>query len=204
MVTLQEQATQSEGVKCGSCVESAGSSEVIAFCHNCKEFLCTDCTKSHKNMKTLQHHNCVSVEDLKSLKSSGGLEKPGFCWENPEKKVKLFCLTCQSLICKDCALVKHKEHHYNFIDTVADNERKDLTAALDSFEANLKTVANKITVATEEMKRLDTQSELDVSKLRDSVEHAIKCLTAKKESLEAHIKKKLLNLSKFINSHLEA
>ena len=122
-------------------------------------------------MKTLQHHNCVSIEDLKSLKSPGGIEKPRFCREHPEKKVKLFCLTCQLLICKDCALVKHKEHHYNFINTVADNERKDLTIALDSLETTLKTI--KIVVATEERKRLHTQTELDVSRLRDSVEQAI-------------------------------
>ena len=138
-------------------------------------------------MKTLQHHNCVSIEDLKSLKSPGGIEKPRFCREHPEKKVKLFCLTCQLLICKDCALVKHKEHHYNFIDTVADNERKDLTTALDSLETTLKTV--KIVVATEERKRLHTQTELDVSRLRDSVEQAIAHLTARKEALETGIKK---------------
>ena len=187
-MNLQEQAAQSDSVKCGSCSET-GSSEVVAFCYNCKEFLCLDCTRSHKNMKTLQHHNYMSIEDLKCLKSPGGVEKPGFCREHPEKKVKLFCLTCQLLTYKDCALVKHKEHHYNFIDTVADNERKDLTAALDSLEVNLKTVTNKIIVATEERKRLHAQSELDVSKLKDSVEQAITRLTARKEALEEDIKR---------------
>ena len=53
---------------------------------------------------------------------------------------------------------------------MADNERKDLTAALDSLETNLKTVKDKIVVATEERKRLHTQFELDVSRIRDSVE----------------------------------
>ena len=60
-VDLQEQATQSEGVKCGSCLET-DSSEVVAYCHNCKEFLCADCTKSHKKMKTLQDHNCILLK----------------------------------------------------------------------------------------------------------------------------------------------
>ena len=72
---------------------------------------------------------------------------------------------------------------------MADNERKDLTAALDSLEVNLKTVTNKIIVATEERKRLHAQSELDVSKLKDSVEQAITRLTARKEALEEDIKR---------------
>ena len=132
VVNLQEQATQSDSVECGSCLKTS-TSKVVAFCYNCKDFLCPDCTRSHKNMKTLQHHNCVSIEELKSFKSSCGLEKPEFCVEHPEKKVKLHCLTCQVLICKDCALVKHKDHSYDFINTVAADERKGLTAALDSF-----------------------------------------------------------------------
>ena len=188
VVNLQEQVTQSDSIKCGSCLETSDS-EVVAFCYNCKAFLCQICTRSHKNMKTLQHHNCVSVEELKSFKSPGNVEKPGFCKEHPEKKVKLFCLTCQLLICKDCALVKHKDHDYNFIDTVSDKERKDLNTALDSLEVNLKTVTNKIVVATEKKNRLQAQSELDVKKLRDCVEQAITCLTARKEALEADIKK---------------
>ena len=188
VVNLQEQATQSDSVKCGSCVVT-GSSKVVAFCYNCQGFLCSNCTRSHKDMKTLQHHNCVSIEDLKSLKSHSSFKKTGFCSEHPQKKVKLFCPTCKLLICKDCALIKHKDHHFNLIDEVADNERKNLTAALDSLEVNLKTVTDKIVVATEERKRLHTQSELDVSKLRDSVERAISRLTARKEALEAGIKK---------------
>ena len=135
-------------------------------------------------MKTLQHHNCVSFEELKSFKPSGSLDKPEFCREHSEKKVKLFCLTCQLLICKDCALVRHKDHSYDFINIVADNERKGLTAALDSLETNLKTVTNKITIAAEESNRLLKQSELDVGKLRDSVEQVITILTARKEALE--------------------
>ena len=78
-----------------------------------------------------------------------------------EKKVKLFCFTCQLLTCKDCTLVKHQDHYYNFINAVADNERKDLshlTVAVDSLEVNLKTVIGTM----QSLKR----SESGASKLR--------------------------------------
>ena len=54
--------------------------------------------------------------------------------------MKLFCFTRQLLTCKDCTLVKHKDHNYNFINAVANNERKDLTAEVDLIKVNLKTV----------------------------------------------------------------
>ena len=86
-----------------------------------------------------EHHNCVSLEELKSLKSPSALEKPEFCRQHPEK-VKLFCLTCQVLICKDCA---HKNHSYNFIDTVSKDERNVLGKALESLSANLEAIKAK-------------------------------------------------------------
>ena len=132
-------------------------------------------------MKTLQHHNCVSIEELKYVKSSLSFDKPEFCTEHPAKKVKLFCLKCQLLICKDCALVKHKDHSYNFIDTVADNERKDLTVALESLEVKLKTITNEMGVVSEQRNKLLTQSESEAAKLRDSIEQAITLLTARKK-----------------------
>lgn len=190
VVSLHEKVAQSDDVtlQCGSCL-SASSCKVVAFCYNCNEFLCLDCMKSHKNMKTLQHHNCVSIEELNSLKASLSLDKPEFCSEHPVKKVKLFCLKCQLLICKDCALVKHKDHSYDFIDTVADNERKDLTAALDSLEVKLKTITSEMAVVSEQRNRLLTQSESDAAKLRDSIEQVITLLTARKEALDADIKR---------------
>ena len=47
----------------------------------------------------------------------------------------------------------------------------------------------RFVVATEERKKLHTQTELDVSRLRDSVEQAIARLTVRKEALETGIKK---------------
>ena len=66
VVNLQEQVMQSDNIKCGSCFET-DHSEVDAFCYKCKAFLCTICTKSHKNMRILLYHNCISVEELKSF-----------------------------------------------------------------------------------------------------------------------------------------
>ncbi|XP_065902787.1 E3 ubiquitin-protein ligase TRIM71-like isoform X2 [Dysidea avara] len=187
VMKLQEQAEKVDNVKCGSCNED-GSPEIVAFCYNCKEFLCQDCARCHKKMKTLQQHNCVSLEELKSLKSLNALEKPEFCRQHPEKKVKLFCLTCQVLICKDCVLVLHKDHSYNFIDTVSKDERSVLAKALESLSANLEAITMKITIAEQERTKTETLCYNDVAKLKESVEQAIKLLSDRAEMLEADIK----------------
>ena len=59
---------------------------------------------------------------------------------------------------------------------------------MDSLQTTLKTVTDKIDVATEERKMLHTQTELDV-RLKDSVQQAIARLNARKEALETDIKK---------------
>ena len=54
IVNLQEQATQSDNVKCGSCLDTNNSNK-------CREHFCLDCTRSHKNMKTLYSTAHVQV-----------------------------------------------------------------------------------------------------------------------------------------------
>ena len=35
------------------------------FCHQCDEFICRECVKSHKRMKLFASHDVNSLEDLK-------------------------------------------------------------------------------------------------------------------------------------------
>jgi hypothetical protein len=37
------------------------------------------------------------------------------CDEHKDEPLKLFCKTCEKVICRDCALVKHRQHDYVFV-----------------------------------------------------------------------------------------
>ena len=63
-------------------------------------------------------HNTVSLEEIKqSDKPTGAksLQKVQYCKDHEDEVLKLFCKTCKKVICRDCALVKHRDHDYTFI-----------------------------------------------------------------------------------------
>ena len=50
-------------MKCEECIDSGD--RVEAFCHQCAVFICWECVKQHKRMKSFASHEVVSLEDLK-------------------------------------------------------------------------------------------------------------------------------------------
>lgn len=39
-------------------------------------------------------------------------QRPVFCNIHKQEPLKLFCETCDRLTCRDCQLLKHKDHKY--------------------------------------------------------------------------------------------
>ena len=46
---------------CGMC----SGEKAVAFCHQCAEFLCSECACSHQKMKVFTSHKVFTLEDLK-------------------------------------------------------------------------------------------------------------------------------------------
>ena len=40
--------------------------------------------------------------------------------------MKLYCQDCEILVCRDCVLVKHKNHNYTFVDDIVEDEKQKL------------------------------------------------------------------------------
>lgn len=64
--------------------------------------------------------------DGRSLQSraSGAPIPP--CQKHSDEKLKLFCLKCNVVVCRDCILKDHKDHPYDLINDMADSEREKL------------------------------------------------------------------------------
>ena len=50
-----------EAAGCGLCSETKS---IVAFCRECKEFMCDDCKPPHKRMKIFSGHETVPVNNV--------------------------------------------------------------------------------------------------------------------------------------------
>ena len=79
----------------------------------------------------------ITLEKIKKLDKKLGVQsvqRKQYCEEHDDEVLKLFCKTCNKVICRDCALVKHREHDYSFIREVRPETRNQLELLLKKVE----------------------------------------------------------------------
>jgi len=56
----------------------------------------------------------MSLEEAKE-EGHVAVTRPSLCKEHEGEILKLFCETCDEAICRDCTIIKHREHKYTFV-----------------------------------------------------------------------------------------
>uniref|UniRef100_A0A8D3CQI3 E3 ubiquitin-protein ligase TRIM33 n=1 Tax=Scophthalmus maximus TaxID=52904 RepID=A0A8D3CQI3_SCOMX len=140
---------------CTSCEDNAGT---IGFCVECGEWLCQTCVEAHQRVKITKDHKIHSVA------TSG--QRPVFCPIHRQEPLKLFCETCDTLTCRDCQLLEHKEHRYQFLEEAFQHQK----AIIESSIAKLQEKKNYVHYSASQV-----QSRLkELNDTHRKVEHEIK------------------------------
>ena len=119
---------ESNEITCQSCSEAKAAS----FCHTCG-FVCTSCANAHKKLKVFEGHNTVLISEMREgalIQLPSKKTPTSTCQKHEGKRRKLYCLQCEQLICRDCTLVDHAGHKFDFVRGVADAFREEVLSSL--------------------------------------------------------------------------
>ena len=111
------------------CESGVDENPAIGHCLTCSDHLCECCFQFHKKQKVTRDHHIVMLKDLQQMDQKTGVKsvrRKLYCDEHKDEPLKLFCKTCQKVICRDCALVKHREHKYMFVHEFRHEAEKQL------------------------------------------------------------------------------
>ena len=151
---LHGKMARAEGKVEALCDQCAGEKSV-AFCRQCAEFICGDCSRSHTKMKVFSGHVVASLEDLKKggVKNIPLKEAPAAACADHGEPMILFCFDCERLICRDCTIIEHKEHNFEFVKKCAPEGRRRLRESLAPLqEVRADMAGAEKTVVSEEAK----------------------------------------------------
>ena len=107
------------------CGNGLDENPAVVHCLDCQCYLCENCLDLHKKVKATKNHQVVSIEEIK--KDVRKLEQKRYCIEHEGEELKLYCKTCQEVICRDCTIVTHKQHDYTFIKAVKEELVKEMS-----------------------------------------------------------------------------
>jgi len=127
------QAAAADRGLCELCKQEGKTS--TSFCQQCSRFMCTSCTGMHKNVPACASHDIVSIDDIGKSPTAPSIashDTKAYCVRHQKNPLALFCNSCQSLICRDCTLVNHKDHQYDFIVEVVEKHKEYVRNSLSS------------------------------------------------------------------------
>ena len=162
LVRMEQQISGQTPPSCQSCDNELGA---VAVCLQCDVFLCTACVAVHKKLKLLSSHQVVSFGDIKSGKvdlRSILDHKQEHCSFHPDKLLELFCKKEDCFICLGCAVVKHRDHEYEEVFTVAQEYKVEIDCMLLDVVAGLEKLEKAVGEIT------DRQSQIQLRKLENT------------------------------------
>ena len=175
-----------ENVKrcCTSCEDNSPAS---SFCLNCSDWLCDACVSAHQRVRVTKDHKIQS--EAQYLENSEAADaKPIFCLTHPQESLKLFCANCERLTCRDCQLLEHKDHKYQFIKEASVNFKDYLRGQLNRLYEQAQPLTESIREVEKAAKGLQEREESIASEIRKSSEMLVKAVKQRENVLLTELK----------------
>ena len=143
-VSTMERAHGKVEVKCELCSDSVDKAE--AFCRQCAMFICKDCIKQHKRLKTYLTHEVASLEDLKQGRAIpiAVKEPPTKTCPNHDEPLIIYCFDCESLICHHCTVKDHRDHDFEFCKIASTKTKQNLLENMSPLKIQRESLAKAI------------------------------------------------------------
>ena len=150
-----EKVCNPKKAKCDKC----GEGEVQGFCRDCGHFICKLCLTMHGKWKEFQGHQISSLDEVqeRASKMVTPTKVTSLCSKHPTEPIKIYCETCDELICRDCTVKTHCNHNYDLVEDSFPTHRDSILASLDPIKSELASVTQIITELKARFSRLDGQ-----------------------------------------------
>ena len=193
MKDVYAKMAKAEGKMEAVCEQCIAGGKSVAFCRQCAEFICDNCVRVHQELKVFAGHVVASLEDLKSggAKNIPLKEAPPLKCPDHDQVIKIFCFDCDHLICRDCAIIDHNGHNFNFLKKCAPESRKTLRDSLAPLQKVQAGIAGAEKTLISEETKVDTQK----NEVCKSIEESFDKLKAVLDQQKAELVKKASTLA---------
>ena len=166
------------------CEQCAGG-KAVALCRQCSEFICRECVRSHKKMKAFSAHVVASLEDLEKTGVKGIPPKDAPLSKCPDhdQVIKMFCFDCARLICRDCTIIDHSGHNFDFLKKCAPEKRKALCDSVVSLLKVQTDIENAGEMVVTKQAGVDSQKNKVCKSIEESFEKLKSLLDQRREEL---------------------
>ena len=119
--------------ECGNCDERKS---LKFYCANCNHFLCEDCAVAHRKMKALSGHQVKETGKFKLSDAQDYARRANVCKKHNDE-VRFYCEKCVLCICRDCAILDHRDHNIVSLDNGLQKKKSEIESKMQEIQANI-------------------------------------------------------------------
>ena len=184
-LNIRETVRTDEVLRCGKCKEGV-EAPAMGFCYDCRAALCQFCYNMHERSKELGQHKYYTLEHIRQTKRMDvpPVKRVYYCPRHEGELIKLYCFRCEKVICRDCTLLDHQGHPYQFISDVIDSEKDMIRAHVAPLAAISRNVKDAAETIRAELRRFEKKRDHRVECIDASISKSIEVLEERRHTLK--------------------
>ena len=180
---------QEDSPQCGNCEEKKS---LKVYCFDCNCFLCEDCAEAHKKWKTFRGHHIKEIGKFNSSDVQDYARKTNVC-KNDEDELRYYCDKCKMCICRDCAILEHRDHNIISFEQGLDRKKSDMTNKMKEVEAVGCLLRNEKETLEKRGLRVDNSIDQATTEVHRFAEHCISLIRKHEATMTEELVKQKAN-----------
>ena len=179
--SLLKTVSGDQHVSCDNCKKS----NATGYCKQCTKFFCIECLDVHNKWAPFVDHTVISLEEVARTAFQLPSIKPEVTMKcsSHDQPLKIYCETCDDLICSDCIVRIHKGHDYDLASEILGKRRKIIESRLESVREQIVVVTEALTTLTQREKEITHQGETVKYEIHVTIKQIINLLLQSERKL---------------------
>ena len=191
--SLMKKVADPQQVTCDNCT----TANATGYCKDCSKFFCTECDGVHKKWGPTSNHQLTSLDEVTaSVSSTSQLlapakqEAPLICpIPSHDEPLKIYCETCDSVICRDCTVRTHKDHEYDLVSASYTKHCQELEGSLNPVKGKIEGLKKVLSALAEREGEIRKRGEGVLEEIHEMVEEMMNVLRESERKLTEQAKR---------------
>ena len=188
--SLLKKVSDPQQVTCDNC----NAANATGYCKDCSKFLCQKCMDAHKIWAPIAHHQIIILDEVTASVSSTSQslpakQEPTLTCSTHDKKLKLFCETCDSVICRDCTVRTHKDHEYDLVSASYTKHCQELEHSLNPVKGKIEALKKILSALAKREGEIRERGEGVLEEIHEMVEEMMNVLRESERKLSEEAKR---------------
>ena len=169
--------------------EKCKDGDAKGYCRDCGKFVCEACILVHRKWEEFAEHEITTLGQIEADVSQLAPPKKVAmkCSKHASEELKIYCETCNELICRDCTVKAHRDHQFDLVGDCFPKHRDAIVASLQPIKQQVDIVNQAVAEVDARSARIVENGDTIKRDIQAATSELIRALKAREQQLMAEV-----------------